>query len=373
MQVRFKPILTSGWTLPVTAVFVALLNGFGLLKGFFADTLYYKYLYQLWRIIYDHTFGLLPFPTVYILFILLFPLLYFIIIKPIRNKNWKSLPFRLLNLLAAIYILFYFLWGFNYQQMTLVEKLDFPEINMAKEDLFQEIMTINSNLVFIRQGLKLSNDSIRSVDVPSDLETIIRKNQKEILDSWSLPAFGKVRVRKLLPKGTLLRISTAGVYIPFVSEGHIDAGLHPVQWPFTMAHEMAHGYGVTDEGECNFVAFVTCMNAENSIIRYSGTLGYFRYLLSNYRIYYRDEYDLLFQQIDSKVIKDIVSINNELNKYPDILPDLRDKIYDSYLKSNGVEAGLHSYSTIIQLVNRWKKSNYNQELVRQIFPSSVHE
>lgn len=373
MKDKFKYLFTSKWTLPFAALLVVVLSVSGVLKGYFADVIYFKYIYQSWRVIYDYTLGLLPFATIYILFFILFPILYMTLVKPIQEKKWKILFNKTLNLFSGICLLFYFLWGFNYQQKSLASKLNLPEIILSKDDLLSEINLVHANLISIRENLELTNDSIQKKDLPTDLETTLRKNQKEILKSWSMPVAGRVRVRKLQPKGILLRISTAGVYIPFVSEGHIDKGLHPVQWPFTMAHEMAHGYGITDEGECNFVAFVTCLNAKNRVIKYSGYMGYYRYLLSNFRRYYGEEYGEVFNNINPKILKDIISINNELEKYPDILPNVRDKIYDTYLKTHGIKAGLHSYSTIIQLVNRWKNSDYNQELVKQIFAESEHE
>jgi hypothetical protein len=292
---------------------------------------------------------------------------------PIKNKSWTQGLIRISNLLAGIYLFFYLLWGLNYNKRNLSDILDFPKIEMTKEDLLTEINVIH-DLSLLTRSKKLNDpDSIRKSLIPGNLESTIRKHQKSLLKSWNLPHSGRVRVRKLRPSGLLLRISTAGVYIPYASEGHIDRGLHPVQWPFTMAHEMAHGHGITDEGECNFVALVTCLMAEEPIIQYSGLLGYYRYLLNNYRLYYRNEYPDMYEAIDPGLRKDIQAINDQLNKYPDILPDLRDKIYDSYLKKHGVHAGLHSYSTIIQLVNQWKKSSYNRDLIIQIFPESIHE
>jgi hypothetical protein len=366
-------LIKPSWSLPAITLSVVVLSYCGFLKGFFADVFYFRYLFQGWRFVYDYTFGLLPFGTVYLLFFSLFFIFYFTFAKPIKDKKWKKLGSNSINFFCIIYLLFYFLWGFNYQQKGLATKLDLTEIQMTKEDLIAELNNIHKIALSTRNKIILTNDSIRESNIPLILENLIRTSQKEILRSWSLPNIGRVRVRKLLPKGVLLRISTAGVYIPFVSEGHIDKGLHPVQWPFTMAHEMAHGYGITDEGECNFVAFVTCINSSNAIIRYSGLLGYYRYLLSNYRLYFREEYAAFYQTIDPAIIKDMVSINNELEKYPDILPDVRDKIYDSYLKSHGVKDGLHSYSTIIQLVQMWKEANFNQDLITQISPGSGHE
>ena len=47
-----------------------------------------------------------------------------------------------------------------------------------------------------------------------------------------------------------------------------------------MAHEMAHGYGITDEGEASFFAYLACLRSKNPMIRYSGEFNYLFQLLS---------------------------------------------------------------------------------------------
>ena len=77
---------------------------------------------------------------------------------------------------------------------------------------------------------------------------------------------GKIRCRQILPQGILLRISTAGFYNPLTGECNIDKGLHPLQKPFVMAHELFHGMGITGE----YPIMRHMMNLE-SVVTYEGT------------------------------------------------------------------------------------------------------
>ena len=341
------------------------------------EQIYYNSIFRMIRIIYDYTLGWLPFPMVYLLFLFVVYLLYRIlgeIGKGIKGRNISKALLPVLNTASFIIIFFYLLWGFNYQRDRLSEKLQLDGDKMSLEELIEEGKLVGELAATYRMSIIQDTFSISGSNIiPSNLESQIRMSQKEILNSWDYQPVGRVRVRKLMPKGILLRLSTAGVYIPYVAEGHIDKGLHPIQWPFTMAHEMAHGYGFTDEGECNFIAFVTCMNAEDPVIQYSAILAYFRYIISNLRLTDYEAYIKLLHTVDRGIMNDIYAINKQLNKYPDIMPDFRDLVYDSYLKSHGVHEGLRSYSTIIRLVNKWKKSKVNADLVTHIFPSSTHE
>ncbi len=361
----------------IAAVCILLINAlFGQYRNL-TEQIYYNGVFKLIRMIYDYTLGWLPFPMVYLFFILVVYLLYKVLGKigvGIKERSIVKTGLPIFNGVSIVIIFFYLLWGFNYQRDRISEKLQLTGEKMSLEALIEEGQLVGALAASYRQSIIQDTFAIsESSFILPDLESKIRVSQKAILKSWDYQPVGRVRVRKLMPKGLLLRLSTAGVYIPFVAEGHIDKGLHPIQWPFTMAHEMAHGYGFTDEGECNFIAFVTCMHADDPIIQYSAMLAYFRYIISNLRLSDYDAYLKLLHTVDRGLMNDIYAINKQLNKYPDIMPDLRDLVYDSYLKSHGVHEGLKSYSTIIRLVDKWKKSEVNADLVKHIFPSSTRE
>ena len=180
-------------------------------------------------------------------------------------------------------------------------------------------------------------------------------NVEKLLEKLGYPTAGEVRGRLLQPKGILLRFSTAGVYFPWTGESNIDAGLHPVQIPFTLAHEFAHGYGFTDEGTCNFLAYLACIQSDNKLFRYSGQLSYWRYLASAYRRHNREAYKVFFEKLPKGVVADLYDIDANSDKYPDILPRFRDAAYDTYLKTQGISEGEKNYSRIIMLVKSWRE------------------
>ena len=147
-----------------------------------------------------------------------------------------------------------------------------------------------------------------------------------------------------------MRFSTAGIYIPYSGEGHVDAGMLPVQIPFTMAHELGHGYGVTDEGECNFLAYIVCTTADDPMVRFSGLLAYWRYVAAEYRRFAPEAYKEQYNALPDLVRTTLQSIYENNRKYPDIMPQTRNLVYDTYLRSNGVDGGLVSYNRIVRWV-----------------------
>ena len=190
------------------------------------------------------------------------------------------------------------------------------------------------------------------------LESHLRLIQEETIGEWGTPTIGRVRIRKV-PGGSLLRIRTSGIYIPHAFEGHIDNGLYFKQHPFTMAHEMAHGYGYTDESVCNFIGYLTCISSNDALVRYSGELAYWRYLVRYYRYFYPDEWTATYDGLSHALHSDLTDIREHIDQYKDLMPVMRDVIYDNYLKTHGVKSGIKSYDEMIQLIASWQTKEKN--------------
>ena len=124
-----------------------------------------------------------------------------------------------------------------------------------------------------------------------------------------------------------------------------------------MAHEMAHGYGFADEGTCNFLAFICHTNDQNPYIAYATTLGYWRYLASNVRRISPSFFNEKMRKLPSGLRKDLMDIQNYSNGYEDWMPNLQYKMYDAYLKGQGIKEGMLNYNKVIGLVLAYKAAN----------------
>ncbi|NNE26245.1 MAG: DUF3810 family protein [Saprospiraceae bacterium] len=322
-------ILTFGIVLILNAIF----------KQFDAFYLnfYLKGAFQVIRVVFDYSFGLLPISMIYVIVPLFF---YYFLNK--NFSNWKSFLAGLGAALIWIVNLFYITWGFNYTQGSAYKLLSMSRVQL--DSLY--IQKAFEDQTKILESLKPGADTAYHFYT---IQGEIRSSQEQLLQNWDFPTAGRVQVRKLLP-GMLLHFRTSGIYIPHAFQGHLDKGLYYKQHPFTIAHEMAHGYGITDESVCNFVAYLTCKNVDNPLIRYSAELAYWRYLAKYYRYYFPEEYKVIREGLSAEVQNDLAQINAHISKYKDWMPALRDLMYDNYLKTHGVKAGIRSYDQMIQLI-----------------------
>jgi hypothetical protein len=267
-----------------------------------------------------------------------------------QGKNLLSklylLVGRFLKSIGVIIILFYWLWGFNYASLSFLDYNDIDpqpvEFEWVESEYFRVLDTLNI--------LSADNTSLRWANFD---QYTLDNSLGVFFSQHYVNADLDPVVSEIFPKGFLLRLGAQGIYLPWTGQGQIDAGLHDLQKPFTYLHEMSHGYGITNEGECNLIAFLVGKDSESNYVRYSAYLSYWRYLARQMLNVGCHDTDLLSE--DLKI--DLQAIFEIYDKYPDFFPRFRVTSYDLYLKVQGVEEGMKSYSEIIMMNHAWSNSS----------------
>ncbi len=295
---------------------------------------------------------------------LFFGILYLlhIIIRPFKSSTSilaksKRFLFSLIAFLAILYSSFMWLWGFNYLRVPVEKTMQFETQPILVKDLKNKLIARLPDLESARAAIP--NATAISIDtsfMPDDFEDKILSHVQNTLEQYGYPAATDVQGR-FLPKGVLLRIKTAGIYFPFVGESNIDAGLHPLQYSETLAHEFTHAYGFGDEGTCSFIAYLSLKDSPDPYIRYSVLLSYWRTLANNYLRYDNEDYQAFRKTLPEGLIADLNAIAENRRLYPSIFPSARNVIYDSYLKAQGIEEGLQNYNRVIMLVESFENQN----------------
>lgn len=299
-----------------------------------------------YRNFWDHTFGYLPFSLVYLWFFCALGTLVFLLVRWRKQKqSFRKFLLGVIGFFGIHYCLFYWMWGFQYTRTM-------PWIAQSVSDasFYKEYHQLRNVLVNLRENC---SQELFGFDTDK-LEHELRPYVLEFLCENGLKTSGKPRCKFLYPAGSLLLWSTSGMYLPFAGESIIDPGLPPLALPFTMAHELAHAYGITDEGICNFIAYWACSKSADSKIRYAGHFNYFKYLLREIQwrdpSFYRCERESLPKSID----QDLKEYAKTLDRYPEILPEFRDWMYDWYLKRHGISKGKRSYHQVVSLVIHYR-------------------
>lgn len=323
------------------------------------DELYSRKFFPGIRNVVDLTLGHLPFPSVYIFLALVLAVVVVFTRRFLKKTTWKS---KLVytaqatsNGLGALVFFFLILWGFNYQRTPIFQQLSLRPKSLNIEQLEAEIR-ITQRLAQQYRG-RVSLDTLPIVDIIDypDLERLVRSNMSENLEILGLNFTGRPRTKQFAPPGFMRKMGILGIYFPFTGESYIDPTLHPLEQPFTVAHEMAHSYGVTDEGEANFIAWVICTNSDDPLLRYSGHLRLLQYQMRDYYRMAPEEYKKWVGTLTPGIIQDLQSIREVAESIQPFSLELSRKSNDIFLKSQGVKAGVNSYQQLPMLAFAWRK------------------
>ncbi len=312
---------------------------------------------------WDYTLGWLPFGNLYILIAILiywFSKTCVRIYQTWARYTWaqrlREAALSVVSFVSMAVGLFLVLWGYNYARIPLETQINLPTTPVELEQLRAEATWAQAQAIAARQRIPRADTMPLTADLlPNDLETTMRTGLESWLDKQQLPTMGRVRARWVYPAGSLLRSGASGVYLPYVCEGHVDAALHTSQQPFTMAHELGHGYGWGDEAVCNFLGYVACLEIDAPIVQYSAYLNYWRYVMGELRRLDNAFYTSLRAQISRGMHNDLEETYRILERYPNFFPQAQTAIYNTYLKTQGVTEGVRSYNRMVVLVANWRK------------------
>jgi Protein of unknown function (DUF3810) len=319
------------------------------------------------RWVLDHILGWTPFPFTYLLFVLLLGVLAHGIFRLFFDKS-KTIRQRILrasgNIIAytcGIIGLFYWLWGFNYSRVAFEKRFDLPEITITPAMIRAELDSQTQVVLGLRHLLQA--DTSLTITIPdlevAALESIVRADVKQGLALLYGKNMGVPRGRQPFWNGFLIRFGALGIYNPFTGECNMDKGLPVLSKPYTLAHEFCHGYGIADEGTCNFLAYYTLMHSDNDLLCYSVELGYWRELASAYSRLASAEYKMIWRGMPTGFQNDIIHIRSTIDQYPEFFEAFRVKVYDNYLKAQGIPEGMKNYGKVVEFGIKWKIKHTN--------------
>ena len=324
---------------------------------------YSRGLFQGIRLGFDWTLGRLPVPGFYLFWIgvVVFWILVFRQGKGVKGTSprlgfWMG---RLLGFSGLLLGLFYWLWAFNYARIPLQTQMQLEVQPLDSTLLWNNLRAETHTLDSLRQMLVGADTNALQDERfwPREAEDTIREAVEHFLGKEGFPVGGRVRGRFIYPEGTLFKFGASGIYWPFIGEGNLEAGMHPLRKLPSMAHEMSHGYGFADEGVCNFIAYAACADHPNAYIAYSTRLDFWNTLAGACLESDPKRYETEFRKfIPSGIVADQRAIRKQHQKFKELAPAVRYEFYDSYLKAQGIAAGMLNYDEVLMLVQAWRNS-----------------
>ncbi|MCH2214820.1 MAG: DUF3810 domain-containing protein [Flavobacteriales bacterium] len=340
--VRFGGVITLILALLIRTLFLFSAEAF--------DLFYFNSLFPLIRKL-QYPFGsLLPISGYYIIIFVVLAWVIYRIPKSKKSGTWRRFFRRLINFLCGWAACFLFLWGFNYVGPSLADRMKLMEVKV-EYDVAKLYISAMEEAASYRKQISLPNDSasVDNLELTIDYQ-IIDQAVKGVLNEYDYPTNDPVKVRKVQPFGALRRLGIRGIYNPFTGEANVESDAGLVTALFTAAHEMAHAYGVTSEGEANLTAYIALIGSEDPHWKYSAAYHLWRYTAREVNQKLPEEdLEILAAAIPKGLQIDRNAIWARGSKQPAYFPKLSEKMNDTYLKVQGVKAGTDDYSAFVKL------------------------
>ena len=262
-----------------------------------------------------------------------------------RRMKFSIFSLKVARILALMYSFFYLSWGFNYFRPDLSNRMGLA-VNKVDEKLFRSML----DSVIILTNMNYT------ILAKSDYTLIDRKIEEsyslnsEILDI-TYPN-GYRRPKTMLFSSLISKFGISGYFGPFFNEINLNRRVLPMEYPFLLAHEKAHQFGIAGEADANLAAFIVCITSDDPGLTYSGYLALLLYFLEDAQ-YFSDYRDYL-AKLDKPVIEELrfrqqyyFGLQNET------MGKAHEAVYDAYLKGNHVPHGVENYNQVVELSINW--------------------
>ena len=343
---RFGGILLLGIALILRLIFALSPDAF--------ELVYFQGVFPIIRKIQYPIGSALPFSGYYLLILIAIAWLTWRVPKSKIQRKWLSFGRRLLNFCSVLIALFLILWGYNYVGPSLSERMSLAETN-DQYDVAKLYLYVMNEAAEKRERIELPMDTTSVEDLEDEIDIQqLNTAVKGVLSELSYPTDTDVALRQVKPSGALRRVGIRGIYNPFTGEANVESDAGHLTGTFTAAHEMAHAYGITSEGEANLVAYMALIHSGNPIWEYSAAYSLWRYTAGevNQKLEEADR-AILAKAIPIELQIDRLAIWRRKNNAPPYFPELSEAVNDSYLKIQGVEGGTDDYNSFVALYLRY--------------------
>ncbi|MBO6064325.1 MAG: DUF3810 domain-containing protein [Bacteroidales bacterium] len=269
-----------------------------------------------------------------------------VLVRAIRRKQgfgrWLG---KTLRLAMWLVVWFYLGWGNNYFRTPLYPRMGIQRTSFEKEAFHRFLTDYTGALNGCAGGDQTWERDALAADIRAFYSEQVTAYGYTGLRDWQ-------QVKKPLVNPLYSAVGVLGFMGPFFCESQLNTDLPDIEYPFTLAHEMAHLSGVTSEAEANYWAYVFCRQSDDASVRYSGYLGLLGYAASNASaLLPDDEYDAWSETLSPVVLEDYRKIHEFWQgKRVKGIDSIQRWMMDLLLKSNNVPEGARDYFGVIAMI-----------------------
>jgi hypothetical protein len=267
----------------------------------------------------------------------------------LKKLRFRRYILRVMQSVAILYAAFYLLWGYNYFRPDIGTRLGWKSFK-PDEAIFMQVL---DTLIVKTNSSRITVSDSDYVSVNRLVDESFVKNRSELRIKFPVM---RVRPKKMLFSSIASKLGLSGYFGPFTNEVNLNSKLLPFDYPFSLAHEEAHKYGVANEAEANLVSFIICISSDDRRLRYSGYMMLLLYFLKDAEKL--GDYRIIIGKIDKKVIEDLRFRQDYYEKQQNkTLEKASSAANDAYLKANNIKTGIKNYNQVVALTISWYRNS----------------
>lgn len=311
-------------------------------------------LWPAWTAITVRLQAALPVPLTPLLLITLALLGWWLVERRGRGRYVAAL----LMWLAVVALTFLPAWGAAYRRAPLAETLrlapggaDRADLLAALEHLVVVVRAAAPEQPLARPAVAVDRDAF-ATGVAAAAACVQRTDEAITGRHVHLPS----SVRRL-PEGALLRAGYAGITLPWLLEPYVDAGLPPAAYLSVAAHELTHAAGWAREADTDALAVLAGLRCDHDWVRYAAALHAVQIvstslqpLLANDAAA-RARAAAAVADLPDAARADRAALGDAVRRWRNpALSSAVTAVYDGFLRSQGVQAGVADYDAAGALV-----------------------
>ena len=187
----------------------------------------------------------------------------------------------------------------------------------------------------------------------NELSLAVKEDVDKACKEYTFLTKSRIKAKPIALSVPMTYTHISGIYTFFTGEPCINTNYAQYSLPFTIAHEYSHQIGIAPENETDFMAFLILSESKSPYLKYSAWSEAFLILSNELYLQNPDSYRKIVLNLPPLAITDYTVSSGVYSKYSNSAAgEIAKKANDTYLKANGVESGVNSYSeSVILLVS----------------------
>jgi hypothetical protein len=273
----------------------------------------------------------------------------------LRPPRWRRAGVALLAWVALLALTFVPAWGASYRRAPLAHTLGLADDAATVPALLEayERLAARVHAAAPERALAASADDA-SFDVAVAAAARCVSEVDAVVSGRSVALPERVTP---LPAGTLLRAGYGGISLPWLLEPHVDRGLPPAARLAVATHELAHAAGWAREADTDALALLAGIACDHAWVRYANALAGMQAVRASLLVLVapngveRARLDATLAALPAAARADRAALAEAVARwYRPAIAQRVTTVYDAYLRSQGVDAGVADYDASGALV-----------------------